>query len=93
MREIISQQPNLKSKSNQFQLFEKYSNFKILLSAYILIFLYILIINEKVLVLCEKLLLKFLSNLHVLRPPESEKTIFKKVSVCLSGVCGHANSQ
>ena len=32
---------------------------------------YILIINEKVLVLCEKWLSKFLSNIHVLRPLES----------------------
>ena len=33
-------------------------------------------------VLCEKLLLDFSSNLYVLRPPESEKTVFTKV--CLS---------
>ena len=37
---------------------------------------------EKVLVLCEKLLSEFSSNLHVLRPTESEKTVFTK-SVCL----------
>ena len=37
-------------------------------------FFNILIMDEKVLVLCEKWLLKFLSNLYVLRPPESEKT-------------------
>ena len=30
--------------------------------------------------------LKFLSNLHVLKSPESEKTVFMKVSVCLSVV-------
>ena len=36
---------------------------------------YILIINEKVLVLCEKLLPKFSSNLYVSRPPESEKIL------------------
>ena len=41
---------------------------------------------EKVLVLCEKWLSKFSSYLYVLRPPESEKTVFTKVSVCLS-VC------
>ena len=44
---------------------------------------YILIMDEKVLVLCEKLLSKFSSNLYVLRPPESEETVFTKVSVCL----------
>ena len=43
---------------------------------YLNINFYILIINEKVLVLCEKLLLKFSSNHYVLRPPESEKTFF-----------------
>ena len=43
---------------------------------------YILIINEKILVLFEKWLSKFSSNLYVLRPPESEKTVF--TSVCLS---------
>ena len=37
-----------------------------------------------VLVLCKKWLSKFSSNLCVLRPPESEKTVFTKVSVCLS---------
>ena len=47
---------------------------------------YILIMDEKVLVLCEKWLSKFSSNLYVLRPPESEKMVFTKVSVCLS-VC------
>ena len=47
---------------------------------------YILIMDEKVLVLCEKWLSKFSSNLYILRPPESEKTVFTKVSVCLS-VC------
>ena len=36
-----------------------------------------------VLVLRKKWLSKFSSNLHVLRPPESEKTVFTKVSVCL----------
>ena len=44
---------------------------------------YIVIMDEKVLVLCEKLLSKFSSNLYVLRPPESEKMVFTKVSVCL----------
>ena len=39
---------------------------------------------EKVLVLCEKSLLEFSSNLYVLRSPESEKTVFIKVSVCIS---------
>ena len=38
---------------------------------------------EKVLVLREKSLSEFSSNLYVLRPPESEKTVFRKVSVCL----------
>ena len=47
---------------------------------------YILIMDEKVLVLCEKWLSKFSSNLYVLRPPESDKMVFTKVSVCLS-VC------
>ena len=47
---------------------------------------YILIMDEKVLVLCEKLLPKFSSNLHVLRPPKSEKVVFTKVSVFLSVV-------
>ena len=37
---------------------------------------------EKVLVLCEKWLSKFSSNLYVLRPSESEKRVFTKVSVC-----------
>ena len=46
---------------------------------------YILIMDEKVLVLCEKWLSKFSSNLYVLRPPESEKKGFYE-SVCLS-VC------
>ena len=45
---------------------------------------YILIMDEKVLVLCEKWLSKFSSNLYVLRPPEPEKMVFTKVSVCLS---------
>ena len=45
---------------------------------------YILIMDEKVLVLCEKWISKFSWNLYVLRPPESEKTVFTKVSVCLS---------
>ena len=49
---------------------------------------YILIMDEKVLVLCEKWLSKISSNLYVLRPPESEKRVFPKVSVCLSVVCG-----
>ena len=44
---------------------------------------YILIMDEKVLVLCERWLSKFSSNLYVLRPPESEKMVFTKVSVCL----------
>ena len=57
-----------------------YSYYCYFLGAFIF---YILIMDEKVLVLCEKWLLKFLSNLYVLRPPESEKTVFKKVSVCL----------
>ena len=39
--------------------------------------------QQKVLVLCEKSLLEFSSNPYVLRPPESEKTVFTKVSVCL----------
>ena len=47
---------------------------------------YILIINEKVLVFCEKLLLTFLSNLYVLKPPESEKKDFMNLSISLS-VC------
>ena len=41
---------------------------------------------EGILVLCEKWLSKFSSNLYVLRPPESEKVVFTKVSVCLSVV-------
>ena len=45
---------------------------------------YILIMDEKVLVLCEKWLSKFSSNIYVLRTPESEKMVFTKVSVCLS---------
>ena len=45
---------------------------------------YILIMDEKVLVLCEKWLSIFSLNLYVLRPPESEKRVFTKVSVCLS---------
>ena len=49
-------------------------------------FFYILIMDEKVLVLCEKWLSKFSSNLYVSRPPESEKMVFTKVSVCPS-VC------
>ena len=52
-------------------------------------FFYILIMDEKVLVLCEKWLSKFSSNLYVLRPPESEKMVFTKVSVCLS-VCSRS---
>ena len=44
---------------------------------------YILIINDKVLVLCGNWLSKFSSNLHVLRPTESEKKGFYE-SVCLS---------
>ena len=39
---------------------------------------------EKVLLLCEKQLLGFLSNFYVLRPSESEKMCFTEVSVCLS---------
>ena len=46
-------------------------------------FFYILIMDEKVLVLCDKWLSKFSSNLYVLRPPESEKVVFTKMSVCL----------
>ena len=53
------------------------------------VILYIIIMDEKVLVLGEKLLSKFSSNLYVLRPPESEKTVFTKVSVCLS-VCSRS---
>ena len=49
---------------------------------------YILIMDEKVLVLCGKWLSKFSLNLYILRPPESEKMVFTKVSVCLSVVCG-----
>ena len=49
-------------------------------------FLHSHIMDEKVLVLCEKWLSKFSSNLYVLRPPESETRVFTKVSVCLS-VC------
>ena len=46
---------------------------------------YILIMDEKVLVLCEKWLSKFSSNLYVLRPPESEKWFLRKcLSVCRS---------
>ena len=41
---------------------------------------------EKVLVLCEKWLSKFPSNIYVLIPPEWEKTVFTKVFVCLSVV-------
>ena len=33
--------------------------------------------DEKVLVLCEKSLLKFSSNLYVLRPPQPEKRLLK----------------
>ena len=39
---------------------------------------------EEVLVSCEKSLSECLSNLNALRPLESEKTVFTKVSVCLS---------
>ena len=53
---------------------------------YDLIIFYILIMDEKVLVLCEKWLSKFSSHLYVLRLPGSEKTVFTKVSVCLSVV-------
>ena len=42
---------------------------------------YILIMDEKVLVLCEKPLSEFWSNLYVLRPPESEKMVFTKVKM------------
>ena len=47
---------------------------------------YIFIMDKKVLVLCEKSLSEFSSYLYVLRPPESEKTVFTKVclSVCRS---------
>ena len=38
---------------------------------------------EKVLVLCAKPLSEFSSNLYVLRPLESGKTFFTKVSVCI----------
>ena len=44
---------------------------------------------EKVLVLREKSHSEFSSNLYILRSPESEKTVFTKVSICLSGVCEH----
>ena len=47
-------------------------------------YFYILIMDEKVLVLCQKWPSKFSSNLYVLRPPESEKMVFTKVSVCPS---------
>ena len=43
----------------------------------------ILIIGEQILILREKSLSKFSSNLYDLRPPESEKVVFMKVSVCL----------
>ena len=36
---------------------------------------------EKLLILCE-----FSSNLYVLRPSESEKTVFTKVSICPASV-------
>ena len=49
--------------------------------------------DEKALVLCEKTLLKFSSNLYVLSPPEFEKTVFTKTSVCLSSVCEHDSSR
>ena len=42
---------------------------------------YIFIMDEKILVLCEKWLSKFSSNLYVLRPPESEKMVFTKNDV------------
>ena len=42
--------------------------------------------SEKVLDLCKMGLPPFLSNVHVLRPPEPEKMVFTNVSVCLS-VC------
>ena len=45
---------------------------------------YILIMDEKVLVLCEKWISKFSSNLYVLRPPESEEMVFTNVPVCPS---------
>ena len=41
---------------------------------------------EKVLVLCQKSLSEFLPNIYVLRSLESEKTVFTKVSVCMSVV-------
>ena len=45
---------------------------------------------EKILVLCEKLLTKFSSNFYVLRPPETEKTVFTNVKfaqiICLNKV-------
>ena len=37
------------------------------------LYFYILIIDEKILVLCEKLLSKFSSNLYVLRPLSQKK--------------------
>ena len=39
---------------------------------------------EKVLVLCEKSLSEFPSNLYVMISPESEKMVFTEVSVCSS---------
>ena len=73
---------HLKSKTNLVTLRKCNSHlqyYKIDLSKYFTFSSY-----EKVLVLCEKWLTKFSSNLYVLRPPESEKTVLTKVSVCLS---------
>ena len=39
---------------------------------------------EKTLVLCEKSLSEFSSNLYVLRPHESEKAVFTKISIYLN---------
>ena len=51
------------------------------------IFSFTFSLYEKVLLLCEKSLLEFLSNLYVLRSPESKKTVFIKVFVWLPSVC------
>ena len=66
--------------------FNLFANWR--LEMIVLFLFYILIMDEKALVLCEKWLSKFSSNLYVLRPHESEKRVFTKVcpSVCLS-VC------
>ena len=46
---------------------------------------------EKLLVSFEEWLFKFSTNLEVLRPPESEKTFFAKVSVVTVVFCKHHN--